>query len=203
MAAYCSDDSEAPYASKWVGTAGTKDCLRFLQENAGNLPFYGPVIEAMITRYLITENKKITSYETDGNAHDDFVEKIVAICRENPGACDDILKQKCNGVSREELSFNANLANLCGCFMPAIEYASFSSFDIKKECDPVCALGGSVHLWDTTTSNPAAFIKCNQSICVIDDVTINLLAGTAAGDINFAQACGSCVATLTTLISAP
>jgi len=192
MATYCSDNSEMPYQSKWIGTPATKDCLRFVQENAGNLPFYGPVIGAMVQRYLLTDNNKITSVQTDGSNYDSFITTIVEVCRENPGACDAILKQKCAGVTREELSNNVNLASLCGCHMPDIQYESFSQFGIQRECDPVCALGTAVHLHDTTTSNPAAFIKCNQSICVIDDVTLNILAGSVTGDISFSQACSSC-----------
>lgn len=192
MATYCTDDTETPYKAKWIGTASTKDCLRYIQENAGNLPFYGPVIEAMVQRYLITENNKITSVQTDGSNYDPFITTIVQVCRENPGACDDVLKTKCAGVTREELSNNVNLASLCGCHMPDIQYESFSQFGIERECDPVCALGTAVKLHDTTTSNPARFIKCNQSICVIDDVTLNILAGSTVGDISFSQACSSC-----------
>lgn len=192
MATYCSDDTETPYQTKWIGTDTTKDCLRFVKENAGNLPFYGPVITAMVQRYLITENNEITSFQTHGSQWDPFITRIVDICRENPGACDSILRQKCSGVTRTELSNNVNLAGLCGCFMPDIEYESNSQFGIQRECDPVCALGTAVHLHDTTTSNPSAFIKCTQSICVIDDVTLNILAGSVTGDISFSQACSSC-----------
>ncbi len=192
MATYCSDDTEEPFAGKWIGTPGTRDCRRFVQENAGKLDFYGPVIEAMITRYLITENNPITSPETHGASHDPFINTIIEVCRENPGACDTVLETKCAGITRGQLSANVNLANLCGCFMPDIEYASLSEFGIEKECDPVCVLGSSVHLHDTTTNDPARFLKCNQSICVIDDVTINILAKSVVGDITFAQACGSC-----------
>lgn len=192
MAGYCSNDSEEPYRDKWVGNATTKDCRRFVQENAGKLDFYGPVIGAMITRYLITDNNPITSFETNGSNHDPFIETIIEVCRENPGACDDILTQKCQGVTREQLSNNVNLANLCGCFMADIEYEAYSQFGIERECDPVCALGSSVKLHNTSTNNPAEFIECNQSICVIDDVTINILANSVAGDVTFSQACGSC-----------
>jgi hypothetical protein len=192
MATYCSDDTETSYKAKWVGTASTKDCLRYVQENAGNLPFYGPVITAMVSRYLLTDNNKITSVQTDGSQYDPFITTIVNVCRENAGACDAVLKQKCAGVTRTELSNNVNLASLCGCFMPDIQYESLSQFGIERDCDPVCVLGTAVHLHDTATSNPAEFLKCGQSICVIDDVTLNILAGSVVGDISFSQACSSC-----------
>jgi len=192
MEAYCSNDSGGGYESKWNGTPATNDCLRYLQENAGNLAFYQPVINAMVYRYLITDNHPITSIQTSGSSYDPFIETVVSVCRSNPGGCDATLKQKCAGVTRDQLSNNVNLANLCGCFMPDLQYASDSSFGITRECDPVCAIGSAVPQLDTTTSNPAAFKKCKQSVCVIDDVTINILAHSVTGPISFSQACGSC-----------
>jgi len=193
MGTYCSDDTETAYQAKWIGTPATKDCLRFVAENRGQIDFYGPVISSMVSRYLLAEGNKITSVQTDGSQYDPFITTIVSVCRDNPGACDDVLKIKCADVTRKELSNNINLASLCGCFMKDIQYESFSQFGIERECDPVCALGTSVHLHDTTSSNTdAKFKKCNQSICVIDDVTLNILAGSVVGDINFSQACSSC-----------
>lgn len=192
MQTYCSDNTETSYPNKWTGTPSTKDCLRFVQENSTDINFYKPVIDAMVRRYLITEGRPITSYQSSGNAHDPFVDTIVQVCRASPGACDDVLKIKCAGVQREDLSNNVNLANLCGCFMPDAEYAKLSSFGIDRECDPVCAIGSAVPYLDPLSSEPAKFKKCNQSICVIDDVTINILANSVTGDISFAQACGSC-----------
>ncbi|MFS8159056.1 MAG: hypothetical protein ACMG6E_02370, partial [Candidatus Roizmanbacteria bacterium] len=198
MAAFCSNDAEEPMAAignnKWTGSPINKDCVRYVSENAGNKDHYGPVIEAMVRRYLITQNKPITSIESDGNAgHDPFIDTIVNVCRNNAGACDPTLKEKCQGVTREQLSSNVNLANLCGCFLEDIEYAKFSGFGVKAAiCDPVCTIGTSVKKWDQATTNPAKFDECKQSLCIIDDVTINVLANSNVGDITFSQACGNC-----------
>ena len=192
MAAYCSNDSETGYENKWNGTPASDDCLRYVQENAGDLAFYQPVISAMVTRYLLTDNHPITSIQTSGSSYDPFIETVVDVCRSNAGACDAVLTQKCASVTRDQLSDNVNLANLCGCFMPDLQYASNSSFGITRECDPVCAIGSAVGQLDPTTSDPAEFLKCKQSICVIDDVEINILAHSVTGPISFSQACGSC-----------
>ena len=202
MTTYCSSDipdvsygdpANETMVAKWTGSAQTKDCLRFVTENQGNLNFYQPVISEMVNRYLITLNKPITSIQTDGANHDTFIDTIVSVCRSNPGACDDILTQKCAGVTRSQLEENINLVNLCGCFMDDIEYTKFSQFGINRICDPLCVLGSSVKPLDTT-SDPtnAKFLACTQSICVIDDITINILANSVVGDITFGQACGSC-----------
>lgn len=192
MQDYCSNNNETNYPDKWIGTPSTRDCLRFVQENSIDINFYKPVIDAMVRRYLITENKPITSYQSSGNAHDPFIDTIVQVCRNSPGSCDDVLKIKCAGVTREQLSNNVNLANLCGCFMQDAEYAKLSSFGIDRECDPICAIGTAVPFLDPLSGVVPEFKKCTQSICVIDDVTINVLANSITGDISFAQACGSC-----------
>lgn len=200
METYCSSDTPVPpdpltetMVAKWTGTPQTKDCLRFVAENQGKLPFYQPVINAMVFRYLITLAKPITSSSSDGPNHDPFIDTIVQICRVNPGACDTTLLQKCQGVTRQQLETNINLVNLCGCFMDDIEYSKFSQFGINRICDPVCVIGSTVKPLDTTSDpNDAKFLECKQSICVIDDVTIQILGGSATGDITFAQACGSC-----------
>lgn len=192
MADYCSNDSEEAMTAKWVGTAQTKDCLRYVSENAGNLGFYGDVIESMVTRYLLTENKPITSPTSDGALHDPFIDTIVQVCRENAGACDDVLLQKCAGVTREQLGQNVNLANLCGCFLDDAEYTKFSSFGVDRVCDPLCVIGSSVKPLNTETFNPAEFLACQDSICIIDDITIQVLANSVTGDITFSQVCGSC-----------
>ena len=191
MQDYCSNDLEEVMSSKWANVPG-KDCNRFAAENTGNLPFYGPVIGAMVNRYLNIQNNPITSSQSDGASHDPFIDRIVEICRENSGACDDSLLVKCQSIQREDLSTNVNLANLCGCFMEDVEYGKFSSFGIDRECDPVCTIGSGVKQHDPTTSNPARFKRCTQSICIIDDVTIDILAQSVVGDITFSQACGSC-----------
>lgn len=192
MATYCSNDTEENMKSKWTGTAQNKDCLRYVSENAGNLDFYGDVIGAMVNRYLITENRPITSPQSDGGNHDPFIDTILQICRENAGACDDVLTQKCAGVTREELGQNVNLAGLCGCFLDDSEYTKFSSFGVERVCDPLCVIGSSVKPLDTTTFNPAKFQTCKDTICIIDDVTVQVLAGSVTGDISFSQVCGSC-----------
>lgn len=191
MGDYCANDDEELLQNKWTGTAATKDCLRYVQENIGKLDNYGPVIAEMVSEYLLTRNKPITS-SSAGNNHDPFIDEIVKICRENPGACDAVLTAKCSDTVRDDLSNNVNLANLCGCFMPDVQYAKYSQFGIERVCDPVCTIGTSVKPLDTTTSNPAQFQRCKQSICVIDNVMIDILAQSSVGDINFSQACGNC-----------
>lgn len=192
MTDFCSNNVQETMVDKWNGTPATDDCLRFVAENSGDRNAYKPVIEAMVSEYLITQNKPITSALTSPN-HDPFIDTIVQVCRDNVGACDDVLKTKCQGVTREQLQNNVNLANLCGCFLEDVEYAKYSSFGVElAKCDPVCVIASAVPKWDSTTNNPALPDKCEQSLCIIDDVTVNVLGGSNTGDINFSQACGDC-----------
>lgn len=192
MATYCSDATDGGIPAKWTGTPQSSDCLRYVSETAPNSTLYEPVVGAMVEEYLITQNNPITSPASNGANHDPFVDELVGICRSAPGACDAVLTDKCLGVTREQLGNNINLANLCGCFMADSEYTRYAGFGVDRICDPVCTLGSSVK-----PANPSAqpeeaeFARCNQSICVIDDVTVNLLS-SVSGDITFSQACGNC-----------
>jgi len=192
MATYCSDDTDGGIVNKWSGLPQDKDCLRFVQENPGDESQYGAVVGDMVNKYLLTENKPITSAASDGTNHDPFIDQIVKVCRLAPGACDEVLKQKCKDVTREQMGTNINLANLCGCFMDDDQYKKFASFGVDRICDPICTIGSTVK--PANPSSPVTkkeFLKCSQSICVIDDVTIKLI-GSAAGAVSFTQACGNC-----------
>jgi hypothetical protein len=148
----------------------------------------------MVDEYLNVQNNPITSAASDGANHDPFIDQIVTICRSAPGACDAALTTKCQGVTRDALGNNINLANLCGCFMPSNQYEQYAGFGVTRICDPVCSLGTSVKPVDPSSPpKNATFESCNQSICVIDDVTVKLLS-SVGGNVTFSQACGNCSA---------
>lgn len=199
MAEYCAPQSPVGPASQggaipplWTGTPNTSDCLRFIQENASNLSQYGQVVGEMLNEYLNVQNNPITSPASDGANHDPFIDQIVTICRSAPGACDAALTQKCQGITRDSLGININLANLCGCFMDSNQYSEYAGFGVTRVCDPVCSLGTSVKPVDPSSPpTNATFLRCNQSICVMDDITIKLLS-SVSGNVTFSQACGNC-----------
>jgi len=118
---------------------------------------------------------------------------IISVCQNPPGGCDQVLTSLCNGFTRANLQANSNEATLCGCFLADATYNSYlGSFGISKSCDPLCQLQSAVK--PANVPNNCTTETCNQTICVIDDVTISLLNGSTAGNINFDQSCSACAA---------
>ncbi len=183
----CSNDVDLPFKQKWIGDAVSSDCRRYAFEadQRGSPEDYIPVIDAMVRRYLITENAQILP-PTD-LSFDPFLQEVINICKLHPGSCDEVLRQKCAGVKREDLAINVSLANICGCFMPDTEYQRYAQF-LEKECDPICTLNSVIH-----QGTPAGEeIKCTKSICVMDNITIDVLQQSQVGGIQFSQLCGNC-----------
>ncbi len=103
-----------------------------------------------------------------------------------------------------------NIVSSCGCHLPEIEYREYirDGFDIgnTNACDPLCKLPGTIPHYNCVdtygnvspnpeNNNPVPCIYkeavCSQNICVIDDVTINIV-NSNVGDIGFNIACGGC-----------
>lgn len=193
MALYCStsDDQDLTYTQKWQGDELTSPCRRFVALNLGNQRQYVPVVDAYVRRYLLTERKAITYASQGSQIYDPAIEDVVKVCSSYVGGCDNTLSAVCSGFTAQELGGNPNQARLCGCFMAPAEYdKSGGVFGVGKECSPTCLLQSAVKPRDP--SNQTDFLRCKQSICIIDDVTINILGKSTAGNISFNQACSSC-----------
>ena len=75
--------------------------------------------------------------------------------------------------------------------MPSEQYGTYSSFGVERKCDPACTLGEGVRVGVAPgTSNLEE--ECDQTICVIDNVKLDILGGSNVGNISFSQACGQC-----------
>lgn len=195
MQNYCSSDHpgsmQPTYVSLWQGDNTTSQCQAYADLNACNPAHYEPVVDAFVRRYLITEAHPITYAQQGSLVYDPAIETIVDTCQKYPGGCDTVLKQVCSTYTRADLATNPNLASLCGCFMSDFQYNSYGgAFGVKKICDPACTLQSAVK--PLNTSNTCTTQSCDQAICVIDNVKIELLSNSTAGNINFAQACASC-----------
>lgn len=192
MANYCSIDSGLEtYEEKWQGDAFTSECRAYVELNQGQQFRYVPVVDAYARQYLLTENKPITYAQQGSLVYDPAIEDLIDVCQSNPGGCDNVLEQKCAGFLREDLKANPNLGKLCGCFMSDSVYDSYTgAFGVEPICDPACTLQSAVKPRDP--AGQFATLKCNQTICVMDDIKIELLNNTTTGDINFSQACASC-----------
>jgi len=193
MSNFCSTDDlfGDNYKTKWTGDAFTSTCRRYVELNVGNQVQYVPATDAYVRRYLLTDANPITYPQQGSLIFDPHIEVLVDVCQNYPGGCDAVLGQVCAGYTRADLKENPNLGKLCGCFMSDLEYDKYTgSFGVQKICDPACTLQSAVKPRDP--ANQFQTLQCGQTICVIDDVKIELLKNTTVGDINFAQACSNC-----------
>nr|QBK91322.1 MAG: hypothetical protein LCPAC202_02960 [Pithovirus LCPAC202] len=114
------------------------------------------------------------------------------ICTSVPGICQQGLFATCSNSTTDELVRNPEQVPWCGCYMPQDQYQRYvDEFQVNRECTPICARQGSIPLVSANGIQP---LLCNQSVCIIDDVTIALEKTNVGGNITFAQFCGGCSA---------
>jgi hypothetical protein len=195
MAPFCSttDLTGQTYVQKWQGDyTNISGCQEFCDLNAGAETQYVPVVDAFVRKYLITDNHPITYAQQGSGVYDPAIETVINVCQKYPGGCDAVLGQVCSGYTRADLASNPSLADLCGCFLADAQYNAYTgAFGVQKICDPACTLQSAVKPI-ILASNPPAIQECGQAICVIDNVKIELLQNSTAGNISFNQACASC-----------
>lgn len=109
---------------------------------------------------------------------------LTELCTNVPGACTDFLNFQCRNFSREDVSQDSNLGNLCGCFLPKTDKNGENNYwsEVPRECDAVCA--NSVH--DGTKCNPT---KCDKSVCMVA-IDANNIEEWTKGKIDINQNCG-------------
>ena len=123
----------------------------------------------------------------------EFQETLFSICSTVPGLCEQSLESVCSNSTIESLQLKPELLKWCGCFLPDEEYAEdVNEFQIDKQCTPVCARQGNILVPDAPGTGT---IPCSQDVCLINDVTFNLVDTQIEGEINFSQFCGGCAKT--------
>jgi len=108
--------------------------------------------------------------------------EIVQTCSSIPYACDRFLTYACNNCSQLDIveSGNTGLTKLCGCYA----FKSLRS-DPKNICDPTCNNNISIKNQFDLDGDP---LTCEQTVCVIDDISIK----SQNGDVNVSQVCTGC-----------
>lgn len=155
-------------------------------QNSQNTILIG-ALQDWVTNELDNGNKKPDS-------KDSRVKTFTEHCSANTGICDDLLEVACKNITKEDVKKDSNLAKLCSCFMPDDQYTLPGIIPI--ECNGFCALndsiGGVVRGYYDDEEKRMKPLKCKQTTCVIDDVTVNLINSELDGNISFDQICGSC-----------
>lgn len=112
-----------------------------------------------------------------------------SICCPYPGLCQAALKRTCAVNTAQRISLNPAVAQWCGCYLPAGEYEDYSvKYNIPPECSPMCNRAGTIPL----VGVDAKATICTQNICLIDDITVNLVNTQIGGGIDFNQICANC-----------
>ncbi|MBL4662028.1 MAG: hypothetical protein JKY22_00305 [Flavobacteriaceae bacterium] len=123
------------------------------------------------------------------SGYNEFQNILFKICESSPGICQTGLNNLCVTKTTEDLTRNVELIPWCGCYMPNGEYLKYiDTFQINKECTPICARTGNIKLVDGDGITP---VECSNDICVIDNVSIEI-SNSEVGDISFSQMCGGC-----------
>lgn len=121
------------------------------------------------------------------NPWQDFLYSTV--CCPYPGLCQSGLDVVCATKTSQRISLNPAVAQWCGCHLSPGEYADYSArFNIPPECTPMCNRVGTIPIVGIN----AEAVTCKQNICLIDDVTVNLINSQIGGGIDFNQICGNC-----------
>jgi hypothetical protein len=128
-----------------------------------------------------------------------FREFVFGVCSAYPGLCTDFIKNKvCNNIDGTNVTESIETVQWCGCNMDPGVYTEYAdNFGVSRQCTPYCNIPKVIPYIDPDTETP---LYCDQSICMIDNVTMNLaktrvLSEGTNGDINFSQICNSCSAT--------
>lgn len=110
------------------------------------------------------------------------------MCKKMPLLCVNPLTRMCSQMTEEKIANNPLANKWCGCYMPEEEYAKYSSgsFLVSPECTPFCSQSDTIPRVNSE-GNPKF---CEQSICVINDVSLKL--AETKGNIDFNQVCPRC-----------
>ena len=114
------------------------------------------------------------------------------ICVNDPGLCERALYRYCSNVTTDTMIRRNNIKDWCGCYMPDNEYSKYTNlYQISKECTPTCNSTGVIKL---ANGNGTGVLNCKQSLCIIDEVTINIAQSEVGvdGSITFNQLCSGC-----------
>lgn len=143
----------------------------------------------LFNTYLSTNT--ITDNVTDPNFNT-FQYQLLNLCTDPtlPGVCGKFLggpSGYCSTFTRDEVTNSPILTDFCGCYTPPDP--TYLQITNNPACDPLCHRSlTSQKAIDETGS----IISCEQNICVIDNVVVNVANSAIANGINFTTVCPGC-----------
>lgn len=116
-------------------------------------------------------------------------EIIYDLCCKYPGICQEGLQTICANRTTARISLNPKSAQWCGCHLPTPEYEDYAArFNIPPQCSSICNRSDVIPI----TGINGDPITCLQNVCIIDDVTVNVVSSQIGGGIVFGQVCANC-----------
>jgi len=162
--------------------AGKQNCGSYVADARGSTM---PLARTTATRILseTMQNQFPNPYKKGDLLDPRFPSRLKiaqTYCPMFPGVCNSSLTNYCKTVTREDAVKNPDLLALCGCFMPDKQYP-YSGF-VSRPCATTCNNGTAVQRGDQ------AIDRCDQTVCVIDNVDINMV--NSEGNVSLNQLCG-------------
>lgn len=135
-----------------------------------------------------------------------YLGNVLDKCAQYPGACDVQLNQLCSTLTRDDVlnaydglsnnQNNNNIVSACGCHLPADQYTEYGKFGIDEKyydsCDPLCKLNPAIPKATCDPNGNCESWPCKQTICIIDDVTVDVMDSNVPGGVNFDITCSGC-----------
>lgn len=111
---------------------------------------------------------------------------IIEICNKAPGACDLKLDQICQQLtSLDEMNRDPELIKLCGCHIPSRIYDPAYKGVVPEKCAPSCVYPDAIQRGNGRGQPDA----CTQNVCVIDNVTIDIVNSNVGGGVTLKSLC--------------
>ncbi len=181
------------HAADITMSSSTGTCSPYIA--SGDLSASGAIWGQDLMNAVFEKYKKngYTIGSTPGTSgYNPFQEFLYQICCTAPILCQKPLDDSCSIYSAQRLSYNPQVANWCGCYLPQHEYDEYvNKNQINKECTPTCNRPGSI---PSVTGDGDPYL-CTQTVCLIDDISINLVSSDLSGDVSINQMCSNCNST--------
>jgi len=211
VAKVCSNYSDYPNTFKQWEPDGY--CYKWVMNSGGDTEAVAPVLTSALDNF--TNLWGIDLPKDSYAPMRKHLSNLLSICRTDPygQVCSASLERLCsrknpwnkNRVTRDDVSTafsnigdlnSSNIVSACGCHLDQQEYREYVKDGIVESntnaCDPLCKLPGTIPKWSCPVQGqPCVKATCSQNICVIDNVTIDII-NSNVGDITFNVACGGC-----------
>jgi len=110
------------------------------------------------------------------------------LCCPFPLICQTLLKDSCKNLSSNIITKNKELNKWCGCHLPKEQYQDYATqFNIDVPCTPMCNQPFTI----PNVKKDGEVLRCDKTICIINDITLNIVNSNIGGNINFDQICAS------------